>query len=399
MFTSSYLLYPTCYINNEKLFLKPGNQFGTKELISRLNQMNITIPKSSNKISIIDLYEKALKDDKNKVKIFDKLKKDNELLNLNIKKNRSSLDDINTDINSNKEINVNNRSYNPNHNYMYEQKIKLSKKNYDMNDNKINPFINQNNINEENEDTYNNNNNDEDEEEKNNKNEKLENLDINNTPKYSQYNNSNFNNNYNNTDNRSNISLKSIKSSFSSLFSGLSSFSLINSITLKYKEILYQLCLCFIIIFSAIGLLYLYRLFTEPINNFFTLVFNSLSNVDSLYFIFPLILVIIFILFVVLLYKKYKIKKFCENIIEKIKKQLKNHNYNFNNNINSNVLSEEDIYRKFIQDEGISKKKFKKSYLPEIKKLLSRKKNNKNFKIYEDNGEDGKKIAFIEFIN
>ena len=385
---SSSITYPTCYLNNQELILKPGNKFSTKELKSRLNEMGIKIFDSQPKIELINLYEKALKDDNNKLKIFDKLKKDHESLNINITNKRSVLSDnidININSNTNKVTNIrNNKSFNPNY-YEYQQEIKLYKNN--NYNNKRNPFINNEEINHQNDDTYNDNDNE------NNLNN--ENLDV--TPQYNIINNKNneLNNSNddiisdNDNDNKSNIS----KTTSISLFSTFSSFSIINSLKMQYKEILRQILLGFIIICAAFGFLYIYRIFSEPINNFFSLLINLLSNSGSFFlnywYVIPFIL--IFVILILFLYKHSKIKKCCKEIIKKIKSDLKKENNNYNNN-NRN-LSEDDIYRRYVQDLGINKKKFKKSYLPVIKKLV---KKDKNLKIFEDN-VDGKKMIFVEY--
>ena len=246
------MTYPTCYLNNQELILKPGNKFSTKELKSRLNEMGIKIFDSQPKIELINLYEKALKDDNNKLKIFDKLKKDHESLNINITNKRSVLSDnidININSNTNKVTNIrNNKSFNPNY-YEYQQEIKLYKNN--NYNNKRNPFINNEEINHQNDDTFNHQNDDTFNDNDNENNLNNENLDV--TPQYNIINNKNneLNNSNddiisdNDNDNKSNIS----KTTTISLFSTFSSFSIINSLKMQYKEILRQILLGFINIF------------------------------------------------------------------------------------------------------------------------------------------------------
>ena len=158
---------------------------------------------------------------------------------------------------------------------------------------------------------------------------------------------------------------------------------------MQYKEILRQILLGFII--TAFGFLYIYRIFSEPINNFFSLLINLLSNSGAFFlnywYVIPFIL--IFVILILFLYKHSKIKKCCKEIIKKIKSDLKKENNNYNNR----NLSEDDIYRRYVQDLGINKKKYKKSYLPVIKKLV---KKDKNLKLFEDN-VDGKKMIFVEY--
>ena len=374
MSASSSISYPTCYLNNERLILKPGNKFSVNELKTRLNQMNIKMDESQCKIDLINLYEKALKDDNNKLKIFDKLKKDNEFMNINRINKRSVLSSNDADIYNNnnikqKELNISNNIHDSNH-YEYQQEIKLKKNNYSQR----NPFVNQDDIYKQNDDTYN------EEEEKNNINNNIiennENLDL--TPQYNEINN---NDNYdNNNDNKSNMTTSTI-----SLFSGLSNFSFMDKLKINKKEILHQIILGFIIICSALGFLYIYRLFTEPINNFISLILNIISNSGSFItnYWFIIILILLFILIIYILYKNHKIKKICKDIFAKIKKDLNN----------NKMLSEDDIYRRYVQDMGINQKKFRRNYLPILKKLA---KKDKNIKLFEDNTE-GKKMIYMEY--
>ena len=55
------------------VILRPGNIFTKNELQSRLEQMNIEYDPSLSKNYLIHLYDTALKDEKNQIKIFDKL--------------------------------------------------------------------------------------------------------------------------------------------------------------------------------------------------------------------------------------------------------------------------------------------------------------------------------------
>jgi hypothetical protein len=74
--------YPIFKYNNEIVVVKPGEQFPTSELKTRLiilNKINKNSDEYQDKSSLKKLYDLALKDDKNKMLLFDKLKKDTEL--------------------------------------------------------------------------------------------------------------------------------------------------------------------------------------------------------------------------------------------------------------------------------------------------------------------------------
>ena len=74
--------YPIFKYNNEIVVIKPGEQFPTSELKARLNILN-KINKNSeeyqDKSNLKKLYDLSLRDDNNKILLFDKLKKDTEL--------------------------------------------------------------------------------------------------------------------------------------------------------------------------------------------------------------------------------------------------------------------------------------------------------------------------------
>ena len=70
--------YPTFTYNNESVIIKPGNQFTNKQLRSRLHQMDVDARNVGAKENLANLYESTLSDDRNKFKLFDRLKKDTE---------------------------------------------------------------------------------------------------------------------------------------------------------------------------------------------------------------------------------------------------------------------------------------------------------------------------------
>ena len=80
--------YPIFKYNNEIVVIKPGEQFSTSELKARINILN-KINKNSDeyqdnqdKSTLKKLYDLSMRDDKNKILLFDKLKKDTELYRL-----------------------------------------------------------------------------------------------------------------------------------------------------------------------------------------------------------------------------------------------------------------------------------------------------------------------------
>ena len=70
--------YPTFTLNNSTVILKPGSQFSINELRSRLHQMDVDSRNIEAKSKLANLYESTLRDDHNKFKLFDRLKKDTE---------------------------------------------------------------------------------------------------------------------------------------------------------------------------------------------------------------------------------------------------------------------------------------------------------------------------------
>ena len=78
MSLSMSIEYPTFTYNNESVIIKPGNQFTNKQLRSRLHQMDVDAINIDSKAQLVNLYESTLKDDRNKFKLFDRLKKDTE---------------------------------------------------------------------------------------------------------------------------------------------------------------------------------------------------------------------------------------------------------------------------------------------------------------------------------
>ena len=422
MSLSKSVEYPIFNYNNESVIIKPGNQFVIKELKSRLHQMDIDAININSKSQLVDLYESSLKDDHNKFKIFDRLKKDTEIYasKLGISFNKRiplSSENEKSQIERSKVINLkyNSNPYEENNEYeennnIRKQEIKLKRPNKRTNNNNItNPFFSSEKNEQNNEYTYN-------EEEDNNKkyNNNFRNIQ-NNEINYNDFNNTGNNyyeNNkkddieYNNKmyinepeeeyiqyqenkkNNNENIKIKELdeESNFS-LFSGLSNFK-------NTKQICCHILTGFIIIILALGILYLYRMFSETINGFFSNVFDTLIHPGDLissgynfirnyWYIIPIILILIII--IISLIRKYKLRKRCEEIIKKLIEDLKNDE--------ENRISEEDIYRRYVQGYGVSWKKFIKNYLPLLRKMRRKEPRLKN----SSEKIDGKDVMFWDY--
>ena len=99
---------------------------------------------------------------------------------------------------------------------------------------------------------------------------------------------------------------------------------------------------------------------------------------------------VIILLFMLYFYmRQYLFKKRCKDIVEKIVKELKE-----NNNDNRSI-SEEDIYKRFVKDYGISKNKFLKKYLPQLRKMRIKDKRLKYYSIISND----KKYYFWELVD
>ena len=211
-------------------------------------------------------------------------------------------------------------------------------------------------------------------------------------PLYPKNNIRNTNNINNDINDNKKIKASDEESSFS-FFSTFSTFKSPNS-----KKICFHILLCLIVICLALGLIYLYRIFSEQINDFFYGVFDRLTHPGEIvsasfeflrnyWFIIPIILICLII--IISLIKRYKIKKRCQEILKKIVDDL-------SKDEESGRISEEDIYRRYVQEYGISWKKFKKSYLPKLDDL--RKKNEKRLKKSSEK-IDGNIVVFWEYFN
>ena len=91
--------------NNETVLIHPGKRLATNELIVRLNKMKFMVDSSYNRNDLINFYEIALNNKKNRILIFNKLREDTQYFQKFRNSERKNLDgqDHNT-TNSNSKI-------------------------------------------------------------------------------------------------------------------------------------------------------------------------------------------------------------------------------------------------------------------------------------------------------
>ena len=126
------------------------------------------------------------------------------------------------------------------------------------------------------------------------------------------------------------------------------------------RQVVYHTLFGFITISLALLFLYIYRIYSEEINKIISLIVGSISNLNINWLITEFILIFAFLFLITKLIKKNKISKRCKEIIKKIKKD---------NEGNNEELSDEEIYRKFVENYGVNYELFQKSYLPILKKF------------------------------
>ena len=213
--------YQKFIYNNQSVIIKPGQDFSSNELKLRLKTMGMDANSFQNKSSLIKLYDISIKTDENKIKIINKLMHDTEVNDYNKPKKTDRIIDSMPIINiqSNKEMNLNNTQYNHNH-----SKVQLKRANKiteeSINKYGINPLL----VNSE------------DIEQDESKPEKI------------------------------------------------------------LKQILCHSISGFIIISSALGLLYIYRIYSEEINKEISRIVGLLSNYDIYWFVLAFILMFVFLL-------------------------------------------------------------------------------------------------------
>ena len=452
--------YPSFTYHNESIIIIPGNQLTIKQLKSRLNLMDVDAINIDSKEQLVNLYELSLKEDKNKFKLFELLKKDTEnyYFKTGINLNRQMLipqrDESIIIQETNKEINLNNNSNfqpyeensyaetyrqrqginlnGPNKRIMNNINIKnasLISENYKQNiDNKYDEeedfknnnynykdYIRGNNQNYKNlksnetEHNYSSNRINYNHDNINNNNESFmqKNIDNNNKTLFNNNLSTNFHvnpenkyedkktrnqNNVNNNQNE-NIKIKEPEEELNfSLFDGFTFFR-------KAKEICNSLIIWFITILVIFIFNFIYNFinirYSKQINELSDLIIETLVNffmailifsIDYWY-IFPIIFIILIILITIInLWKRYQIKKKCEKIMKKILDDLSNERV-------ERVISEEYIYRRYFQEYGISWEKFTKIYLPLLEEMKSK---NKKIKTIPEIIE-GKKVIFWEY--
>ena len=213
--------YPKFIYNNQSVIIKPGQDFSSNELKLRLKTMGLDANNFQNKSSLIKLYDISIKTDENKIKIINKLMHDTEVNDYNKPKKIDRIMDSMPiyNIQSNKEMNLNNAQYNHNHSKV---QIKRANKITEESINKygINPLlVNSEDIGQD-----------------ESKPEKI------------------------------------------------------------LKQILCHSISGFIIISSALGLLYIYRIYSEEINKEISRIVGLLSNYDIYWFVLAFILMFVFLL-------------------------------------------------------------------------------------------------------
>ena len=164
------------------------------------------------------------------------------------------------------------------------------------------------------------------------------------------------------------------------------------------KEICFYSSIALIVLCVALGIVLLIQHIFGTVGNFFSEFIQLLSDphrlfVDGIfgfissaffgsvryfYITIPLILLIIFL---VIYFMKYRVRKICEEIFQKIRRDLENSVNPDNNNNNTTVIQntssvfdgcficEEDIYKNYGQSYGISKEEFEKKYMSILRKM------------------------------
>jgi len=161
------------------------------------------------------------------------------------------------------------------------------------------------------------------------------------------------------------ITEDSIKNSdsFPLLFENSENLGKEKNVNKKYKilrQVVYHTLFGFITISLALLFLYIYRIYSEEINKIISLFLGRISNFNINWLITAFILIFAFLFLITKLIKKNKISKRCKEIIKKIKKD---------NEGNNEEISDEEIYRKYVENYGVNYELFQKSYLPILKKF------------------------------
>ena len=175
-------------------------------------------------------------------------------------------------------------------------------------------------------------------------------------------------------------------------FSFLSAFSQFkkNPIYKNKKFICFHILVLLLILSVAIGSLNLINNNYETISGFISGILNAVSErLFNRHMIIPIIVLIILIIVLMNLLDKYNFKKRCEKIMENILKDLTNQREN-------RVISEDDIYKKYVQNYGVNYEEFIQKYIPVLRKM--RRKVN-HLRISSIENDEGKTILFWELNN
>ena len=151
--------------------------------------------------------------------------------------------------------------------------------------------------------------------------------------------------------------------SFPLLFENSENLGKEKNVNKKYKilrQVVYHTLFGFITISLALLFLYIYRIYSEEINKIISLFLGRISNFNINWLVTAFILIFAFLFLITKLIKKNKISKRCKEIIKKIKKD---------NEGNNEELTDEEIYRKYVENYGVNYELFQKSYLPILKKF------------------------------
>ena len=206
-------------LDNEEFFLLPGSRFSAKELKARLKEMNINVYNSQDREYLKQLYDSAIQDYNNRVKILHRLRRDTEVTNLrlnqsdrqpmpynlnisgNLPQNKvMNISQDNLNLNPNlrqKQINKGKPLYNNDMDYSHNQPISNMKGYNEYNNrNSYDNNFNLNNINRENNYDYN--------KQIQNNQYRNDSYDMNNYSNNNEYNNKkpSYNNNYQNYNNQ-----------------------------------------------------------------------------------------------------------------------------------------------------------------------------------------------------
>lgn len=185
-----------------------------------------------------------------------------------------------------------------------------------------------------------------------------------------------------------------------SMFSTIRNFKN-TSLYKNRKHICINVLIALLILCFAIGFLYLINSSWDSISDFFNLITDPrrlivdgiFGFLSSLFFgairhFYIIIILILLIILMIYLYREYTFNKRCKEIFKKVFNELRN------SGINS-TISEDDIYRRYVQGFGISYEIFKKKYLPVLKKMRIDEPSLKRFTNRDNNGQN---ITFWQYI-